>query len=170
MNAIVMCDKLCGIGYQGEQSLYLKNDLKRFRELTTNNIIIYGRKTLETFPEKKPLPNRINMILSNSVELQKRYPDEVYSDITTAAIDAIIKANISHCNIYVIGGESIFNQFKDYIDTVYMTRVDTIFQNCDKYFKVFECNPFELTHCEEMNDYDVNGNEYHTEFQIYHKV
>ena len=66
MNAIVMMDYDHTIGINGDQIIHIPDDLKRFKDLTTNKTIVYGRKTLETFPDKKPLPNRNNIIIRNN--------------------------------------------------------------------------------------------------------
>lgn len=65
MKAIVAVDNNYGIGNDGELLEWIPTDLKRFKELTLNKVIIYGRKTLYTFPNKQPLKNRINIILSS---------------------------------------------------------------------------------------------------------
>ena len=64
MNLIVAVDENWAIGKGGDQLVYIKADLKRFRELTTGHGVILGRKTLATFPGGRPLKNRRNLILS----------------------------------------------------------------------------------------------------------
>lgn len=68
MDIIVSVDENWGIGNNGQLLTKISADLKRFRKMTTNNIIIMGRKTLESFPEGKPLPNRINIVMTHSQE------------------------------------------------------------------------------------------------------
>lgn len=113
--AVVMVDRNWGIGKDGDQLFYIKDDLKRFRQLTACRPIIYGRKTLNTFPHKQPLPNRRNMILSTSLD----YVDgaEVYH-----SLDELLKA--APDNAVVIGGESVYKALLPYIDTVMVTKVD----------------------------------------------
>lgn len=113
--AIVMVDRNWGIGKDGNQLLYIKDDLKRFRQLTACRPIIYGRKTLDTFPHKQPLPNRRNMILSASLEHMASA--EVYH-----TLDELLKA--APDNSIVIGGESVYKALLPYIDTVMVTKVD----------------------------------------------
>ena len=62
MNLIVAVDKNWGIGKDGDQLVYLKEDLRRFKALTTGHPVILGRKTLATFPGGRPLKNRRNLI------------------------------------------------------------------------------------------------------------
>jgi len=68
MDLIVSVDENWGIGNNGQLLAKISSDLKRFRKMTTGNIIIMGRKTLESFPEGKPLPNRINIVMTHSQE------------------------------------------------------------------------------------------------------
>ena len=67
MELIVAIDENYGIGYEDSLLIHIPNDLKNFKELTTNNIVVYGRKTLNSFRGHKPLPNRINVILSRGM-------------------------------------------------------------------------------------------------------
>ena len=64
MNVIVAVDENWGIGKDGDQLVYLSQDLKRFKALTTGHPVLLGRKTLATFPGGRPLKNRRNLILS----------------------------------------------------------------------------------------------------------
>ena len=68
MNAIVAVDKNWGIGKDGDQLVYIRADLKRFKELTTGHPVIYGRKTLATFPKGSPLKGRRNLLLSKTAD------------------------------------------------------------------------------------------------------
>ena len=68
LTAIVMVDKNWGIGKDGDQLIYIPADLKRFKQLTTARPIIYGRKTMSTFPKGQPLVGRRNMVLSNALK------------------------------------------------------------------------------------------------------
>ena len=64
MNVIVAVDKNWVIGKDGDQLIYLSEDLKRFKALTLGHPVILGRKTLSTFPGGRPLKGRPNLILS----------------------------------------------------------------------------------------------------------
>ena len=76
-NLIVACANNYGIGYNGELPWHIPNDLKRFSKLTKgkgNNAVIMGRKTWDSLPVK-PLPNRVNIILTSNSELINKYKD-----------------------------------------------------------------------------------------------
>ena len=64
MDCIVNVTQNWGIGKDGDLLVSISADLRRFRALTTGKTVIYGRKTLLTFPHARPLPNRENWILS----------------------------------------------------------------------------------------------------------
>ena len=67
-SAIVAVDNNWGIGYNGELLEHIPEDMKHFRELTEDNIVIMGRKTWDSLPTK-PLPNRDNLIISSTLHL-----------------------------------------------------------------------------------------------------
>ena len=71
MDAIVAVYSDWGIGAQGTQPLVVPADRVRFRELTTGHAVIVGRKTLGDFPGGKPLPNRVNVVLTRgSIDME----------------------------------------------------------------------------------------------------
>ena len=65
ISAIVAVDANWGIGYNGQLLEHISDDLKRFKELTSNNTVVMGRKTWESLPNK-PLPNRFNVVLTST--------------------------------------------------------------------------------------------------------
>ena len=58
MIAIAAVDENFGIGYKGDLLVRIPEDMKRFRKLTTGNVVVYGRNTLAGFPNGKPLRNQ----------------------------------------------------------------------------------------------------------------
>ena len=64
MNIIAAVDNNWAIGRDGHLLVSIPNDMKLFRQETEGKVIILGRKTLATFPGKRPLENRKNIILS----------------------------------------------------------------------------------------------------------
>jgi dihydrofolate reductase len=86
---------------------------------TMSGAIIMGRKTWDSLP-KKPLPNRLNIVLSRSP--QESEPNVKWC---TSIIDAVKIASHAVNNIYFIGGQEIFSQCISYIDMVILTRVHT---------------------------------------------
>ena len=70
MNLIVAVDDKWGIGYQNELLVRIPADQRFFRETTTGNVVIMGRKTLESFPGKQPLKNRTNIVITKKKDYQ----------------------------------------------------------------------------------------------------
>ena len=119
-----------GIGCCGTQPVALSADRKFFREATKGAMVIVGRKTLADFPGGKPLPNRVNVVLTRgSVDMDGvtvcHSPEEA-AELAKSVERAM-----------VIGGGSIYKQMLSYCDTAYVTKVhanpesDTFFPNLD---------------------------------------
>ena len=79
MNVIVAVDQNWAIGKDGDQLVYLSEDLKRFKSLTTGHPVILGRKTLATFPGGRPLKGRRNLIGHLSGGAASEGPPESHS-------------------------------------------------------------------------------------------
>jgi len=130
MNLIVAVDQNWAIGKDGDQLVYLKEDLKRFRTLTSGHTVILGRKTLATFPGGRPLKNRRNLILSRNPQFQAEGA-EVFS-----SVEELVKQ--ADGDAFVIGGASVYEQLLPYCDTAYITKIhagfpaDTYFLNLDQ--------------------------------------
>ena len=130
MNLIVAVDQNWAIGKDGDQLVYLKEDLKRFRTLTSGHTVILGRKTLATFPGGRPLKNRRNLILSRNPQFQAEVA-EVFSSVE----ELVQRAD---GDAFVIGGASVYEQLLPYCDTAYITKIhagfpaDTYFPDLDK--------------------------------------
>jgi dihydrofolate reductase len=104
------------IGKDGELPWRVPEDMKRFRELTSGNSVVMGRKTYESIDEKfRPLPNRKNIVLSQSVDdLEGAY-------IARTAEEALELSNNS--DTYVIGGEQVYDLFLPLADKLEITRI-----------------------------------------------
>lgn len=144
ISAIVCVDKNWGIGYQGKLLAKIPEDMKLFHEKTKGNTVIMGRKTYDSLPDnKKPLPNRENVIITSQVYKDEygRYKDEngiIYSSLERAInVFQFIKTYLSYENckkMYVIGGGQIYKKLLPYCDNVYVTEIDNEFENVDTYF------------------------------------
>ena len=171
MTGIVMLDnKLC-IGKNGDQPIHLKNDLHNFQSRTKNSIIIYGRKTLETFPNSSPLLShgRINIIFSSSNELKMKYENNdkvlIVSGITEL-FQILNHPKYKRYPTFVIGGLSIFLLLKKYIHTLYLTKVDTEFDG-DKYLPKEFMDQYFCKYIIPAKDTDEFGNLYYIENKVY---
>ena len=122
------------IGYQNRLLYHIKSDLTRFRELTTGNAIIMGRKTYESLPNGA-LPHRRNIVVSRSIKEMEGC--EVYSNLEAALKAAEGKTE----ETFIIGGESIYRQSLPAAHKLYLTVVDDAPQQADAFFP--EINPKE---------------------------
>ena len=126
MKAIVAVDNNWAIGYKGELLVSLPEDQKdTFRRLTLGNTIIYGRKTLETFPGQKPLPGRINIILSRNPFFHKE------GALVLHTKDEVLAYNREHEKeeIYLIGGEEIFHTLLQNCTEAIVSRINHSFMS-----------------------------------------
>ncbi len=129
MKLIVAVDRNWAIGNEGKLLASIPEDMKFFRTTTTGNVVVMGRKTLESFPGKRPLKNRVNIVLTR---------DEGYTADGAVIVHDIeeLLAKIkdySDKDIYVIGGGTIYNQLLKYCDTALVTYIDDEFK-ADTYF------------------------------------
>ena len=131
MNLIVAVYKDWGIGRDGTQPVALSADRKFFRETTRGAMVIVGRRTIEDFPGKKPLPGRVNVALTRS---DAEIPGFTVCHSPEEAMELAKTAE----TCFVIGGGSIYKQMLPYCDAAYITKVhcnpgsDTFFPNLDE--------------------------------------
>lgn len=134
MNLIVAVDKNWAIGNKNDLLVKIPADQRFFREETTGKVIIMGRKTLESFPQKKPLPNRMNIVISRKADY-KVDGATVVGSIEEAL--ELVKDYKSE-DVFVIGGDSIYHQMLPYCDVAHITKInyayeaDTYFPNLDE--------------------------------------
>lgn len=120
MNLIAAVDKNWAIGRNNKLLVSIPDDMKFFRETTTGKVVVMGRKTLESFPGKKPLKNRVNIVLTsdNSYQIDGAVivhdMDELHEELK----------KYDSQDIYVIGGESIYRQLLDECDVAHITKID----------------------------------------------
>lgn len=114
------------IGKDNNLIYRLPNDLKRFKQLTTGNTIIMGRKTFESLP-KGALPNRRNIVLTRS--------DATFAGCDTyRSLDEALKNCADNEDIYIIGGGSIYAQSMEMADRLCLTEIDDTPEEADTFF------------------------------------
>ena len=129
MKLVVAVDKNWAIGYKGELLVSIPADHKAFRQETTGKVVVLGRKTLDTFPGKQPLKNRVNIILSR---------DESYTvkdALVVHSVDELLEETKKYDpdDVYIIGGASVYEQMLPYCDTAIVTKIDHEYE-ADAYF------------------------------------
>ena len=152
MNLIVAVDKNWAIGKDNKLLVSIPDDMKFFRETTTGKVVVMGRKTLESFPNSKPLPNRVNIVLTRDAKYEANGTIIVHSK---EELDEELKKYNSD-DIYVIGGESIYRLMLDECDRAFVTYVDYSY-DADTYFpNLDEMSDWKLAEeSEEQTYYDI---------------
>ena len=152
ISIIVAVSEDWGIGKDNELLWHLPEDLKRFKKLTFGNVVIMGKKTWESLP-RRPLPGRKNIVLTDD-------PNEIIKDSVTAySIEDALSKCESNEEIFVIGGGSVYNQFMDIADRLYITHVHESCQ-ADVYFPMIDPKIWRVLEREDFNGNDVNSISY----------
>lgn len=141
MNIIVCADNNWAIGHKNKLLVSIPNDMKHFREETTGKVVVFGRKTLETFPQGQPLQNRTNIILTKNPKFS------VKGAIVVHSIDELMAElkKYDDEDIYVIGGDSVYKQLLPYCNVAHVTKIDHEYQ-ADAYFPNLDKDPeWEIT-------------------------
>ena len=130
------------IGNNNKLIWKLSNDLKRFKNLTTNHSVIMGRKTFESLPN--PLPDRDNIVITRDTNYLK--PNiQVCSSIEDA-----INLTKTDTQPFIIGGGEIYSQTINIVDKIELTRVHKEFDG-DAYFPEIPLDIFKLINEENYN-------------------
>lgn len=120
-----------GIGRDGTQPIALQADRKFFREMTRGCTVIVGRRTVEDFPGKKPLPGRENILLT-------RQTGDYPGFTCCGSVEEVLERTKNAPRAVVIGGGSVYRQLLPYCDRAYVTKLhiapesDTWFPNLDE--------------------------------------
>lgn len=144
MKLLILVDNKNAIAKDGKQIMFVDNDLEMFKNYTTNNIIVMGRKTLDDIGRQ--LPNRISVVFTRSKREDKEglfYIDSVEK------LDKIIEAYPDK-EVFVIGGAEIVKLLWDRIDELIVTRVDTVVEGADTFIPDFDA--FKLIDKTEIED------------------
>lgn len=119
MNLIVAVDEKWGIGRKGELLANIPGDLKYFKEKTIGRVVIMGRKTLESMPNKRGLAKRKNYVLSRNSEFFAERCETVH---TEEELSEKLKGTDPD-DIFVIGGDSIYRKFYKKCSKCYVTKM-----------------------------------------------
>ena len=149
MNLIAAVDRNWAIGNKGQLLVRIPNDHKMFRQETLGKVIVYGRKTLETFPMAQPLDRRENIVLSRNPDLKVRGARVV------PGLEELLELcrDYPSEDIYIIGGESVYRQLLPYCDTAHITKIDYAYE-ADAFFPNLDEDPeWEVTACSDEQTY-----------------
>ena len=118
------------LGKDNKLLFRLKKDMAHFKNITTDNVVIMGRKTYESIG--KTLPNRVNIVLSRNM---KSNEDFYTFDSIEKAIEWS-KENYPQKEIFIIGGASVYDKAlkDDIVDKLYMTKIKQTVEDADAFF------------------------------------
>ena len=138
------------IGKDNSLPWHLPEDLKNFRKLTKNNVVIMGRKTWDSIPEKyRPLPNRTNIIISRTIK-------QLDNAIVKNSIEDAIQEGKKHSqNIFIIGGASIYQQALPLTDTLIISWVKEDYPG-DTKFPEFNLDNWQQEEEEQFTNFTFN--------------
>lgn len=128
--SIIACvGKNLELGKNNDLIWHLPNDLKYFRKVTNGKTVIMGRRTFDSLPGV--LPKRRNIVLQMQDE-EKIDGVEIYNDI-----ESILDAVKDEDEAFIIGGASIYKQFLEYADKLYLTEVESECPDAQVFFPKF---------------------------------
>lgn len=144
------------IGYKNRLLYHIKEDMARFRELTTGHTIIMGRNTYESLPNGA-LPHRRNIVISHTLS---SLPDcEVYSTIeealaacTSSPAATSNEADYQEEEVFIIGGDSIYRQLLPLATRLYLTLVEASTPEADTFFPEIDMKEWKETEKEMRNE------------------
>ncbi|MFA6866299.1 MAG: dihydrofolate reductase [Clostridia bacterium] len=133
MKAIVAVDNFWGIGKNNDLLFHIPIDMQHFKNNTTNKIVVMGSNTLKSFPNSKPLPKRINIVLFPGGE---KRDDCIVVDSLESLREELRKYDTN--NVFIIGGAMFYRTMLPFCSEILVTKVDangdaTVFyENLDK--------------------------------------
>lgn len=142
MQLIVAVDNNWAIGNNNNLLVSIPEDHKFFRQTTMGHVVVLGRKTLAGFPNGLPLKGRTNIIVTHD-------PDFEAKDAIVVHSKEELLSKLSEYDsddVFIIGGESIYNMMYEYCDTAHVTKINYSYQ-ADKYFP----------NLDEMDNWEITG-------------
>lgn len=124
------------IGKNGQIPWKIKGEQKQFKELTTGNVVIMGRKSYEEIGH--PLPNRMNIVVSGSTNFTGE------NLLTVKSLKEAIEA-AGDADVYVSGGYGLFKEAMPMVDKMYITEIDMEIEDGDVFFPEFDKSDFDMT-------------------------
>lgn len=158
MKAIVAVDKKWGIGKKNGLLFYLPEDMKYFKGKTLNKVVVMGSNTLKSFPDGKPLKDRVNIVLFPGGE--KRDDCLVVDDLDE--LREVLK-NYDPEDVFIIGGAMFYKTMLPYCSEVLVTKVDAD-GNAEVFYEDLD-ELSEWTCVSESEEKETNG--YKIKFTVY---
>lgn len=146
--------KQFGIGKNGQLPWKLTPDLKYFKDMTEGHIVVMGRKTYDSIPEKnRPLKNRINIILTECPNKYKSNEQVIY--VNFAEINSFVN-NLSlklNKTVFIIGGYTLYNHFMGYAESIMATVIENDFE-CDTFFPTKHFDKYQIESYSDVQEFE----------------
>lgn len=150
MKAIVAVDLNWGIGNKGNLLTRIPEDLKYFKEMTIGKVVVMGRATFEALPNKEPLKDRINIVLSRNLSFQNE------SLIICRSVEELLielkKYNAE--DIFIIGGEAVYEQLLPLCEEAYVTKIEASYEADRHFVNIDKLETWKLVTIGEENEYE----------------
>ena len=152
MNILVTVDNRWAIGSNDKLLVQIPKNQKLFMEETAGKVVVVGRKALQTFPQGMPLQGRTTIVLSKKEGLK------IKGATVVSSLETLLKElkKYEGEDIYVVGGESIYEQLLPYCDVAHVTKIDHVYA-ANKYFTNLDKDPqWEITaESDEQTYFDI---------------
>lgn len=131
------------IGYKGRIPWYIEGEQKRFKELTSGNIVIMGRRTFDEIKKKLggPLPGRITILVSTTTVEKERenqlYIARSFEQAMGLAEQLAGQSSDQMLNLYIAGGAALYRKAIDIVDVMYITELEISVEG-DTFFPEFD--------------------------------
>lgn len=140
------------IGFENKLIYWLPNDMKRFKQLTTGNTIIMGRRTFESLP-KGALPNRRNIVLSRNGKAEDFPGADLFTNLKDALQDC-------QGDVFIIGGASVYAEALPLADRLCLTFVHDTPLQADTYFPAIKIEEWDETFREDHETDERHSHKY----------
>jgi dihydrofolate reductase len=149
------------IGIDNQLPWHLPADLKYFKNLTTGHTILMGRKTFESIG--RPLPNRENIVITRDEQFQHEG-----IIIKHSIEDAIHYCRSKMDEVFIIGGDTIYQQTISWVNRIYYTRVHVLIENGTAFFPELNMEEWKMV----QSDYFLKDekNQYDYTFEVYDRM
>ena len=139
IKAILAVDDKGGVSKKGSMPWpHNQKDLNWFKKNTINQVVIMGRTTWDDLKEKKPLPSRINALVTS--QESKKFPGaDIYIKGDLEEGIKNIKETYPKLTYWIIGGPNLVNQLFCLINEFYLTKIYGDF-NCDTFLDLTKIN------------------------------
>ncbi len=137
------------IGKAGGIPWHIPGEQLLFKQLTLNKIVLMGRKTWESIPEKyRPLSERLNIVITRQTDYPLPPGVERFSNIESAL------ASHASDDICIIGGADIYRATIDKADKLELTRIDQEIEG-DTFFPLIDANDWQLIEEKAYEDFSL---------------